>query len=95
MKGDEELPAINFPLGLCEGDCDNDGECQAGLTCQQRSGNEDVPGCIGTAVSGEDYCRYPSLVLTGDNGSPIEAFPLGLCEGDCDGDGDCAVRCSF
>jgi hypothetical protein len=25
--GDEDLPAENFPLGECEGDCDGDGDC--------------------------------------------------------------------
>ena len=31
MKGDNGSPPINFPLGLCEGDCDTDAECQPGL----------------------------------------------------------------
>ena len=26
---------------------------------QLRSGNEEIPGCIGVPVRGEDYCRYP------------------------------------
>ena len=34
----------------------------------------------------------PELDVTGNNGSPAEAFPLGACEGDCDDDGDCKVR---
>ncbi|KAL7527382.1 hypothetical protein ACHAXR_001928, partial [Thalassiosira sp. AJA248-18] len=34
---------------------------------------------------------FPSgvLVLAGDNWSPPDKFPLGECQGDCDGDGDC------
>ncbi len=32
------------------------------------------------------------LVIAGDNGTPTESFPLGLCEGDCDYDGECQVR---
>ena len=31
MKGDGGSPPVNFPLGLCEGDCDTDAECQPGL----------------------------------------------------------------
>ena len=27
LMGDEDEPAANFPLGECEGDCDNDGDC--------------------------------------------------------------------
>ena len=27
VMGDEDEPAANFPLGECEGDCDNDGDC--------------------------------------------------------------------
>ena len=35
--------------------------------------------------------------MMGDNGSPADAFPLGLCEGDCDSDSQCAgnLRCFF
>ena len=30
------------------------------LMCSQsRSGNEVIPGCVGTPVPGEDYCRLP------------------------------------
>lgn len=32
---------------LCQGDCDNDGQCEGTLKCFQRSGNEPVPGCKG------------------------------------------------
>jgi hypothetical protein len=31
MKGDGGYPDGNFPLGLCEGDCDSDSDCQPGL----------------------------------------------------------------
>jgi hypothetical protein len=31
LKGDNGSPAANFPLGLCEGDCDSDADCQTGL----------------------------------------------------------------
>lgn len=55
--GDNGSPSAAFPLGLCEGDCDSDSDCVAGLKCLQRSGDETVPGCDGsTGTSGEDYC---------------------------------------
>ena len=31
LNGDNGSPAANFPLGLCEGDCDVDADCQSGL----------------------------------------------------------------
>jgi len=31
LNGDNGSPAANFPLGLCEGDCDSDTDCQSGL----------------------------------------------------------------
>ena len=36
----------NPKLGLCEGDCDSDRDCQDGLKCQQRSGSAKVR-CVG------------------------------------------------
>ena len=33
-------PSELFPLGNCEGDCDNDSECQSGLTCVQVVGTD-------------------------------------------------------
>ena len=41
---------------ICEGDCDTDAECNAGLVCFDRSANEAVPGCGGGGVSEWDYC---------------------------------------
>ena len=73
-------------LGLCEGDCDNDSDCAAGLKCYQRGGLTSVPGCSGTGISNYDYCVIPELRSWG--WSPSET--LGLCEGDCDNDSDCA-----
>jgi len=51
-------PGANVTLGACEADCDNDSECDVGLMCQFRSGNETVPGCEGDGRDGSDYCRY-------------------------------------
>jgi hypothetical protein len=45
--GDNNLPADKFPLGKCQGDCDNIGDCQEGLQCFWRDGLKAVPGCTG------------------------------------------------
>lgn len=56
--GDEGSPASAFPLGPCEGDCDDDSDCVGALICFQRpmGGVEAIPGCAGTPVGGRDYC---------------------------------------
>ena len=64
---------------------DDDSECQPGLICQERTGTEPIPGCIGSPVPGEDYCRYPELTFVGN---PVSST-LGICEADCDVDSDC------
>lgn len=57
MVGNNGWPTSDFPLGLCEGDCDNDSECLGNLSCFQRDGTEPVPGCAGVGGSpGNDYC---------------------------------------
>jgi len=53
-----------FPLGRCEGDCDENADCATGLICFERSNFEAVPGCIGGEddASRTDYCiPDPSL----------------------------------
>eukprot|EP00980_Cylindrotheca_fusiformis_P005890 scaffold1239_cov130-Cylindrotheca_fusiformis.AAC.3 len=46
------------PLGICQGDCDSNADCKAGLICFQRNGGEEVPGCFGGSddFSRNDYC---------------------------------------
>ena len=46
----------NPKLGLCEGDCDRDTDCESGLKCFQRSGYTLVPGCVGRGRRDWDYC---------------------------------------
>lgn len=89
--GDNWKPRNKFPLGNCEGDCDNDNDCKCGLKCFQRNHYEDVPGCHGSGSSGTDYCYVPPPTLrqVGNNGSPASVFPLGHCKGDCDRDSEC------
>jgi len=53
------------PLGLCEGDCDNNNDCDGDLICYQREKNVAVPGCYGGEGdnSRTDYCIH-------DTGAP-------------------------
>jgi len=83
-------------LQACQGDCDDDSECADGLKCFIRGGNEPVPGCesanSGIGAFGDDYCFDATgyIILVGNNYDPLDAFPLGVCEGDCDTSFDCA-----
>jgi len=46
-------------LGICEGDCDGDQDCDGSLICFQRSGHTHVPGCANGGsgdVGGYGYC---------------------------------------
>merc|ERR1719191_2172440 len=53
--------------GVCQGDCDTDNDCRAGLKCFQRSTSaEVVPGCAAGGsgdISDFDYC-YEVVVET-------------------------------
>lgn len=52
----------NVTLGECEGDCDNDAQCESGLKCHKRSSGGPVPGCADSESSEangsdkSDYC---------------------------------------
>lgn len=49
--------STDFPLLECEGDCDNDADCNFGLVCLHRDENEgDVSGCSGRDDTRSDYC---------------------------------------
>jgi hypothetical protein len=63
MGDDDLLPAEFFPLGECQGDCDDDSDCQEGLKCFQRSGFTPVPGCSGDGSYSSDYCTVPRRTL--------------------------------
>jgi len=58
--GNNGLPSEVFPLSHCKGDCDNDDECDEGLTCMQRYSDEEVDGCIGTI---RDYYSIDVCIL--------------------------------
>lgn len=65
---DENLPTLTTlrpkdKLGLCEGDCDNDDDCEGGLVCHQRSAGGYTPGCYTKDEIGDtDYCVDPEFV---------------------------------
>jgi len=58
--GQNKKPANKFPLGLCEGECDTDEDCNGSLVCFHRDLDElaIVQGCSGGAKdeSRTDYC---------------------------------------
>jgi hypothetical protein len=85
-------------LEKCEGDCDEDAECQHGLKCFHRHGYTLVPGCSGLGKKNTDYCfdeensNLPVLkpIVEGSWGEKLPAgHQLDLCEGDCDMDSEC------
>ena len=88
-------------LQACVGECDSDSQCGAGLKCFQRDGFTSVPGCIGHGKKDWDYCYDPldgrptALVSKGSSPNTRSPWPvgrkLGACQGDCDGDTDCAA----
>ena len=49
------FPADAFPLGQCQGDCDTDEECGAGLVCFKDRLYAQIPTCTGQRFSA-DYC---------------------------------------
>ena len=74
-------------LWICQSDCDNDSDCWPGLICHERQvGDPDAPGCLGDPFSGYDYCVFPEHQFVASEPASL----LGLCQGDCDSDSDCA-----
>jgi len=71
-RGDNGQPANAFPLGNCQGDCDDDSECAGNLKCFERAEFEDVPGCVGFGVSGFDYCANFGRDGDGEDSPTIE-----------------------
>jgi len=51
----------NDGLGLCQGDCDGDSDCEEGLVCYQREPYDPIPsGCRGSLSWRTDYCVRPN-----------------------------------
>jgi len=59
----------------CEGDCDNDEQCEGTLICFQRGngvrGQQAVPGCYGHDLSRTDWCTL-SLFRNDNDGGIFE-----------------------
>jgi hypothetical protein len=60
IKGNNLAPGT---LLACEGDCEKDVDCKAGLKCFQRNSNETVPGCTNDKpnYAGTDFCYSPPV----------------------------------
>lgn len=56
-----------FPLGVCQGDCDDHSDCQGDLMCMQRIADEPVPGCQGRTEFSVDYCVRADFMATSIN----------------------------
>jgi len=96
-------------LGECEGDCDSDSDCEAGLRCWERDNSNQVPpGCLkgGNGDKGTgDYCVKATLVNRGNNGPDKHPTESRISPGDfttfasqplghCEGDCDTDDDCA-
>ncbi len=58
-----ECAATKYLCGMCEGDCDDDTDCESGLVCVSRTGYSAVPGCTGEGgdrdLINKDICAPP------------------------------------
>lgn len=70
----------NLPLQECEGDCDSNSDCDAGLVCLQRrtENSRPVPGCSGQDNGLTDYCVKEAVALTVPQFESIMNFGLKL-----------------
>ena len=51
------------------------------ICSQSRSADEPIPGCVGTPVPGEDYCRYPDPTTEPTpQPTPVPTTPLPTSE---------------
>ncbi|CAB9514575.1 expressed unknown protein [Seminavis robusta] len=82
----------NGSCGPCEGDCDDDSDCQGGLVCFFRPGGSTipVPGCSGEGSPGGDYCvNLPDNYLHLRRTQCSSDDQCDNCQGDCDNDDEC------
>lgn len=75
---DDGFPSDAYPLRECQGDCDDDDDCEGALLCFQRrdnqrdGGHEPVPGCIGSGSFATDYCYYPLPPTSEPTAAPVK-----------------------
>jgi len=62
----------DYPLGLCEGDCDKDSDCADGLFCFFKTNGvvQRVPGCAGSDKTSTDFC-VDNQYRTSDDNNPL------------------------
>jgi hypothetical protein len=79
-KEGRRLPSLDFvgsnpseKLKVCEGDCDDDDDCEGDLICHYRDKNDPnpVPGCSGSDSSRNDYC----IIDTANTDDPDDPDP--------------------
>lgn len=87
----KSCPEPPFPLGECQGDCDDDSECWGDLKCIQRDETEGVPGCFGLGVYAKDYCYDPKKCVEAGEECSEDTEQL-CCSGKCHGDGMCTEK---
>ncbi|GFH44862.1 hypothetical protein CTEN210_01336 [Chaetoceros tenuissimus] len=91
------------PCKLCQGDCDDDDECEADLVCAHRDGFESIPGCSGEGgnsdLFGKDVCveppsPFPSTTPTVSSQPSVTNQPsfsnMIIIDGDCSSSEPCA-----
>ena len=67
-----------LPLGLCQGDCDDDDDCVEGLVCYKRDAPyQTIPGCSGgdEDFTDFDYCALPAAIADDSSGNEAESEP--------------------
>lgn len=67
-------------------------DCNAALTAAESrcAGNDEPAPTAPTPTPPTAPVAPGTLAITGDNNVPPEAFPMNMCEGDCDEDADCS-----
>jgi hypothetical protein len=65
---------IGFAFEPCASHSDTNADCAEGLICGQRSGSEALYGCVGSGISGKDYCHVPPLTT-----DPPTKAPTPIC----------------
>jgi len=75
---DDAIVESLYPLGQCQGDCDEDEHCEGDLICFRRDGGSNwVPGCSGTTdEGGADICIDPADEPEGPIGPTPGSFRL-------------------
>jgi hypothetical protein len=85
---------LSSSLTSCQEDRDLTIACSLNLIDCQNALADKRSQCAPTEPAPSPSAPSPptapgTLVITGDNGTPASAFPMNLCEGDCDKDADC------